>query len=295
MPEKNQPKPGKPRIAIAGATGRVGSALTKLLASDPVDVVALSRRPDAAGLPTGVTVAAIDFDQPKTLENALRGTDRLFIAHGTSPQQVANEIALIDAAVAARVSHIVKLSAMGPATRLNPLAWHMEIEAHLSRQPVASTALRPSAFADILIRRAGGQVSAGSWTGAAGEGHVNFIDTRDIAKAARVALLGDVHPESQRAYHLTGPRAWTMRQIAEELTNLLGHRVVYINRSPEEERAALLAGGLTPFVADLLVGLDQMFRESVLGETTSTVEELTGEPPGTLSRWLAENVEAFRK
>jgi NAD(P)H dehydrogenase (quinone) len=84
VPERNQPKPGKQRIAIAGATGRVGSALTKLLASDPVDVVALSRRPDAAGLPTGVTVAAIDFDQPKTLENVLRGTDRLFIAHGTS-------------------------------------------------------------------------------------------------------------------------------------------------------------------------------------------------------------------
>jgi NAD(P)H dehydrogenase (quinone) len=41
--------------------------------------------------------------------------------------------------------------------------------------------------------------------------------------------------------------------------------------------------------------LDQMFRESVLGETTSTVEELTGEPPGTLSQWLAENIEAFRK
>jgi NAD(P)H dehydrogenase (quinone) len=142
MPEENQPTPSKQRIAIAGATGRVGSALTKLLASDPVDVVALSRRPDAAGLPTGVAVAAIDFDQPKTLEDALRGSDRLFIAHGTSPQQAANEIALIDAAVAAGVGHVVKLSAMGPATRLNPLAWHMEIEAHLSRQPVASTALR---------------------------------------------------------------------------------------------------------------------------------------------------------
>jgi NAD(P)H dehydrogenase (quinone) len=111
-------------------------------------------------------------------------------------------------------------------------------------------------------------VSAGSWTGAAGDGRVNFIETRDIAKAARVALLEDIHPESQRAYHLTGPRAWTMRQIAEELSNLLGRPVVYINRSLEEERAALLASGLTPFVADLMVGLEQMFRDSVLGETT---------------------------
>ena len=283
-----------PRIAIAGATGRVGSALTGLLNSDPVDITVLTRRPDAAQLPKGASIAAIDFDQPHTLQNALRGADRLFVSHGTSPQQVANEIALIDGAFAAGVRHIVKLSALGPASRLNPFAWHMQIEAHLAQQPVASTVLRPSAYVDIL-KRSSGQIAAGLWAGAAGEGRANFIDTRDVADVARVALLEEFSSESQRAYHLTGPRTWTMRQVAGELTNLLGHPVVYINRSPEEERAALLAGGLTPFVADLLVGLEQMFRESVLGETTSTVEELTGEPPGTLSQWLAENIEAFRK
>jgi len=285
----------KPRIAIAGATGRVGSALTNLLSSDPVDVVALTRRPDAAKLPKGVTATAIDFDQPQTIADALRGADRLFISHGSSPQQVANEIALIDGAVAAGIKHITKLSAMGPATRLYPLVWHMEVEAHLSRQPIASSVLRPSAFADILGRRAGAQVSTGSWTGAAGNGRVNFIDTRDVAAAARITLLDDVYPESQRVYHLTGPRAWTMPQIAEEFSNLLGHSVVYKNRSPDEERAALLAAGLSPFVTDLLVGLDQMFRESVVGETTSTVEELTGKPPRTLQQWLIENIEVFRK
>jgi len=126
-------------IAIAGATGRVGSALTRLLASDPVDIVLLTRRPDAAHLPRGANIAAIDFDQPHTLLEALRGADRLFVAHGTSPQQVANEIALIDSAVAVGVRQIVKLSALGPASRLNPFAWHMQIEAHLAQQPVAST------------------------------------------------------------------------------------------------------------------------------------------------------------
>jgi NAD(P)H dehydrogenase (quinone) len=294
MPEQNISAPRKPRIAIAGATGRVGSTLTRLLAADPVDIVALTRRPDAAQLPPGVAATAVDFDAASTLQAALRGADRLFIAQGTSPRQVANEIMLIDAAVAAGVSHIVKLSAMGPATRLNPMAWHMEIEAHLARQPVASTVLRPSAFADILIRRAGPQVASGSWTGAAGEGRVNFIDTRDIAKSARIALLEDVQPDSQRVYHLTGSRTWTMPQIAAELSRLLGHSVVYVSRSVEEERAALLADGLAPFVADLLAGLEQMFRDSALGETTSTVEELTGEPPTTLPQWLAENIAAFR-
>jgi NAD(P)H dehydrogenase (quinone) len=243
-------------------------------------------------MPEG-SIAAIDFDQPHTLQDALRGADRLFLSHGTSPRQVANEIALIDVAVAAGVRQIVKLSALGPASRLNPFAWHMQIEAHLAQQPVASTVLRPSAYVDIL-KRAAGQIAADFWAGAAGEGRVNFIDTRDIADVARVALLEEFSPESQRAYHLTGPRAWTMRQVAEQLSNLLGHPVVYNHRSDEEQRARLLAEGLPPLVADLLVGLDQVFRESVLGETTSTVEALTGKPPRTLQQWLVENTEIFR-
>jgi NAD(P)H dehydrogenase (quinone) len=295
MSKKIEPTSGKPRIAIAGATGRVGSTLTSLLASDPVDVVALTRRPDAARLPVGVTAAAVDFDNPKTITDALRGVDRLFVSHGSSLQQVANEIALIDSAVGAGVKHITKLSSIGPATRLYPLAWHTEIEAHLSRQPIASSVLRPSAFADILKRRVGSQASTGSWTGAAGDGRVNFIDTRDVAAAARIALLDEVYPDSQRIYHLTGPRAWTMPQIAEELSNLLGHPVAYKSRTLDQERTALLAAGLSPFVTDLFVGLDQMFRDSALGETTSTFEELTGKPPRTLQQWLSENIEVFRK
>ncbi|WP_022976051.1 SDR family oxidoreductase [Nevskia ramosa] len=283
----------KPRVAIAGATGRVGATLTTLLIDDPIDLVLLTRQPHTARLPEGVIPLAVDFKRADTLEGALRGVDRLFIAHGTSPEQVANEIALIDAAVAAGVHHIVKLSAFGPATRLLPLAWHMEIEAYLAQQPIASTVLRPTAFADVL-KRAGPLIAAGSWTGAAGNGRVNFIDTRDVADVARIALLEEITANSQRAYHLSGPRAWTMKQVAEELTRLLGHPVTYLDCSPIERREALLSSGLSPLVTDLLVGLDRMFRESTLAETTSTVSELTGKIPRSLTEWLTENLDVFR-
>ena len=268
------------RFAIAGATGRVGATLANLLAADGVDVVALTRRPDEIRASAGVAVASVDFDRKETLQDALRGVDRFFLSHGTSPRQVENEIALIDAAVA-------------PAFVISyPFAWHMQIEAHLARQPVASTAIRPSAYADVL-KLAGPEIAAGAWTGAAGGGRVNFIDTSDIAKVAQVALFEDVSPESQRAYHLTGPRAWTMHEVAEALSSLLGRQVIYNHCSPGERRSALLAGGKPPLVADLLVGLDQVFRESVLAETTLTVQELTGEPPRPLTAWLTENKSAF--
>jgi uncharacterized protein YbjT (DUF2867 family) len=141
MSKEIQPASHKPRIAIVGATGRVGSTLTSLLASDPVDITVLTRRPDAAQLPKGASIAAVDFDQPHTLQEALRGADRLFVSHGSSPQQVTNEIALIDAAVAAGVRQIVKLSALGPASRLNPLPGICRSRHIWPQQPVASTVL----------------------------------------------------------------------------------------------------------------------------------------------------------
>lgn len=282
------------RIAIAGATGRVGRTLTSLLNKDPVRVVALTRQPEAARMPDGVAIAAVDFGRPSTLVDALHGVERFFLAHGTSAQQVENEIALIDAAVAAGVHHIVKLSALGPPTRLNPFAWHMRIEAHLACQPIATTVLRPSTYIDVL-KRAGTQVAADGWAGAAGQGRVNFIDTRDVASVGRIALLEQVEAGSNRAYHLTGSRGWTMQEIAEELSRLLGRPVAYRDRSLAEQRAALLGSGLAPLVADLITGLDQIFRDSVQGETTLTVHELTGRSPRTLPEWLVENIGAFRR
>jgi uncharacterized protein YbjT (DUF2867 family) len=282
-----------PRIAVAGATGRVGASLIARLAAGRANVLALTRKPNDARLTSGVAVAGVDFDEPASLVHALRGADRLFIAHGTSPRQVANEIALIDAAAAAGVGHIVKLSALGPPSRLHPFDWHMSIEAHLAAQSIGFTVLRPSSFVDIL-RRAGAAVADDSWGGAAGAGSTNFIDTRDVADAAYFALLDEAGMKSQRAYHLTGSRAWTMQDIACELSRLLGREVTYTDRTPEEQRAALLATGMSDFVADLLLGLDQVFRESVLAETTSTVAALTGHAPRSVTDWLAENIALFR-
>jgi NAD(P)H dehydrogenase (quinone) len=290
----SHPNSSRPRIAVAGATGRVGFSLISKLVTEPVELVALSRAAGAGNLPAGVSLATVDFDARLTLDAALRGADRLFLAHGTSPRQVANEIALIDAAVAAGVSHIVKLSAMGPPSRLHPFDWHMQVEAHLATCDVGFTVLRPSSFVDIMARAAA-PIANDSWGGAAGDGLVNLIDTRDVADCAFAVLLDDAHVTSQRAYHLTGPTAVSMPKIADKISGLLGRTVTYQHRSPAEQREKLLASGLNEFVADLLLGLDRLFYESTLAETTSTVRELTGHAPRPVTDWLSHNISLFRK
>lgn len=111
---------------------------------------------------------------------------------------------------------------------------------------------------------------------------------------AHLALLEDVAEGSSHAYHLTGARNWTMPQIAEELSHLLGRRISYGNRSLAEQQSALLADGLPPLVAELLVGLDHIFHESVLSERTDTVEALTGTAPRQLTEWLRKNLATFK-
>lgn len=281
------------RIAIAGATGRVGSALVAGLVAQPVELLALTRRPDPVRLPSTVAQRTVDFDAPATLAAALDGVERLFLAQGSSPRQVDNEIALIDAAVAAGVRHIVKLSALGIPMRQHPFDWHARIEAHLAQQDIGYTMLRPSTFMEVLAR-AGRAVAENSWGGAAGQGVVNLIDARDVADSARAVLLDAAGVDRQRAFHLTGPRAWSMPQVAEEMSRLLGRRVDYHARSPEQQRRYLVAAGLPEFAAGVLVGLDQVFYESALQEDTSTVERLTGHPPRTLTDWLVRNLALFQ-
>ena len=291
MPDQSS-RTGRPRIAVAGATGRVGAALVARLAADPVDVVALTRTPEMCRMPPGIDVAMVDFDVPLTLSDALQGADRFFLAHGTSERQVANEIALIDAAVSAGISHIVKLSAMGPPTRLHPFDWHAEIESHLAKCDVGYTVLRPSCFMSVL-ERAQHPVAEDSWGGAAGEGLVNLIDTRDVADVARVALLDEHSPGSQRAYHLTGPEAVSMQDVAEELSRLLGRKIAYHHRTAAEQRRVLISSGATEMAADVRLGLEKIFRESVLAETTNTVAELTGNGARPVETWLRDNLPGF--
>lgn len=284
----------RPRLAIAGATGRVGAALVAGLAAEPVDVIALTRRPEAGRFPAHIAQAAVDFDAPATLQASLEGVDRFFLAQGTSPRQVENEIALIDAAMAAGVKHIVKLSAASLPAKLHPFDWHARVEAHLLSRDIGHTMLRPTTFFDTLAR-AGKPVQEGSWGGAAGHGIVNLIDTRDVADAAKAVLLDAESTDWQRAFHLTGPRAWSMDEVAGELARLLGKPVTYTQRTPAEERQRLLASGVNAFVADVLQGLDRTVRESSLQEETSTVRLLTGHAPRQLPDWLEENLSMFRE
>src|ERR1700754_2541 len=87
MTERNE----HPKILVTGATGNVGRPLVSLLAEAGHNVRALTRDPDTARLPAGVTAVRGDLTDPGSLDAALDGVEAVFLlwpfvtAHGAAP------------------------------------------------------------------------------------------------------------------------------------------------------------------------------------------------------------------
>ena len=104
-------------ILVTGATGNVGSRVVHELRGRGAPVRALVR--DAARgadrLGAGVELAVGDFADPASMRRALAGVDAVLLSCGNQPAQAELEAAAIDAADAAGVRRVVKLSTVACA------------------------------------------------------------------------------------------------------------------------------------------------------------------------------------
>jgi uncharacterized protein YbjT (DUF2867 family) len=118
-------------ILAIGATGTVGRHLVPQLARRGLSVRALVRNP-AAELPAGVDRVVGDLADPASYTPALDGVAAVYLACGNHPAQAAWENGVIDAAAAAGVRRIVKLSTSDARS------------AHRPRSPTRTPASRPT-------------------------------------------------------------------------------------------------------------------------------------------------------
>jgi uncharacterized protein YbjT (DUF2867 family) len=252
-------------ILVTGATGNVGSQVLRTLTARGEPVRAYTRG------------------------DSLDGVDRLFLACGNVPEQVRFECAMIDAAAAAGVTRVVKLS--GPAADVeSPLLferWHGVIEQHLADSGLPAVRLRPATFMTNLLMYAPAAAATGLLFAPAADAAVAFVDPRDVADAAVVALTTPGHDGA--AYRLTGPAALTYAEVAAALG------VTYQHVDDDSAREALLAGGVPPMFADAVVAIFAAQRAGAMSGVTDTLERLTGRPPRTVAAFAREHAAAFRR
>ena len=283
-------------ILVTGATGTVGSTLIPLLTTRGAIVRALVRDPHRLRLSSdlGTHIAVGDFADPASVRVAVEGVDAVFLACGNVPDQVAYECTLIDAAAAAGVRRIVKLSARGAEVGA-PVAywhWHGQIEQHLRASGVPAVLLQPGFAMTNLLGAAEHVRSQGMLFAPAAGARIAMIHPADVAAAAAVALTTDGHDGS--TYVLTGPEAISYTQVAGHLSAAIGRPVGFVDIPPEAAVPALIDAGLPPFAAEQVVTVFAELRRGVQATTTGTVNALIGRSARSFATFARQYADAFR-
>lgn len=282
-------------VLVTGATGNVGSQVIRELRGRGVSVRAFIRNPDEAAVTLGqeIELAMGDFSDPDSIRRALDGVEHVFLACGNDSRQIEYETNVIDAAAAAGVRRIVKLSAIGAQVG-SPLAfwdWHGRIEQHLRASGLPAVILRPSTYMSNLLASAEAIQHTGKLVAPADGARIAMIDPWDVAAVAAVALTGDGH--DAKTYTLTGHEAITYDEIAGQLSEATGRKIDFVDVPGGAAREALVQAGMPDWMAEQLVILFGLLRQGAAAQTTDAVRALTGREPRSFAEFARDHARLF--
>lgn len=266
-------------IAITGVSGQLGRLVVAALAEKGVlePVVGLARTPDKAA-DLGIEMRAADYGQPDTLLAALQGIDTLLLISSSEVgQRTAQHRNVIDAAKAAGVGRIVYTSLLHADT--TPLALgeeHRASEAHIRESGLAATILRNGWYTENHAAAIPSALQAGAFYGCAGEGRFASASRRDYAAAAAAVLAGEGH--AGMVYELAGDTAYTLAELAAEVSRQSGKAIPYRDMERAEYAALLEKVGLPKPFVDLLSDSDAGAAKGGLYSDDKALSGLIGRP-----------------
>jgi uncharacterized protein YbjT (DUF2867 family) len=288
-------------ILITGATGTVGEEIVRQLAR--VDSEANIK---AAGhslqklekIIEGdrIIFTQIDFNEPETLRESLKATDKVFLLtpfQSDMVQQSSNMLTEIKNA--GTIKQIVKLSVIGadfePGGRL-----HRQVEKMIEDSGIAYTFLRPNAFKQNFVNFYSHTIKEqGVLSLPAGDGKVSFVDARDIAAVAVQALTNnDDGKHNSKTYDITGPEAISYGDAVRILSEEVGRKISYVNVSREDAFEAMKEIGLDDWLINTILEGYNNLRKGYFSPVTTVVEELTAKRPISFKEFAEDHAEVFR-
>jgi len=285
-----------PTILITGATGNIGTELTKLLSAQKVPFRAMVRsikETDALAALDGAELVAGDFNDETSVASALKDVERAFLLTNSSEQAETQQSRFVDAATRAGIKHIVKLSqwAADSNSPVRFLRYHAAVEQRIKDSGIAYTFLRPNLFMQGLLAFREPIARQGQFFAAIGDGRISAVDVRDIAAVAAAALTEDGH--EGKTYNITGPEALTHQEMAEKLSEALSRQIQFVDVPPEAMRGALAAAEFPDWQADGLIEDYAHYSRSEASEVATGVHEATGKPPRSFDNFARDYAPAF--
>lgn len=265
------------KIAITGATGQLGRVAVEKLKEKTAaeNLVALVRTPEKA-TDLGIETRVFNYSKPETLVDSLQGIDTLFLISGNEiGQREIQHKNVINAAKAAGVKNIVYTSLLYAGTSEMALApEHLATENALIDSGISYTILRNGWYTENYACSIAGAIQAGSFIGSAGDGKISSATREDFAEAAAVVLTSIGH--ENKIYELAGDEAYTLTDLAAEISKQTGKNIPYNNLSEADFAGVLVAVGLPEGFAKILADSDAKASQGALYNEDKALSKLIG-------------------
>lgn len=267
-------------IAITGATGQLGQrVIENLLKTVPArQIVAIVRNPAKADALSkqGITVRQADYTDQTAFTAALNGVEKLLLISSSEVgQREPQHKNVINAAKAAGVKFIAYTSLLhADKSPLGLADEHVATEKALADSGIPFALLRNGWYTENYLASAPPAIEHGVFIGTAGDGKIAAATRADYAAAAAKVISEDGH--AGKVYELAGDSAWTLSELAAELSKQSGKPVVYQNLSEADFAAALKSVGLPAGLADMLADSDTGASKGGLFDDSHTLSKLIG-------------------
>jgi uncharacterized protein YbjT (DUF2867 family) len=220
-------------ILVTGSTGNIGSqVLAHLQGQGAAEIRALTRAPEKARLPPGVTPVKGDLADMDSLRAALSGVSTVFLMVPNVADELTQAMLAMNAACDAGVKGIVYLSVFKSEGYVDVphFTGKHAVERMIEAGSLPVTVLRPAYFMQNDLRQKDGLLKQGVYGMPVGQKGISMVDTRDIGAAAACELLRRERsstPLGRETYDLVGPDSLDGASLAAIWSEVLGRPIRY--------------------------------------------------------------------
>jgi len=283
------------KFLVLGATGTVGSQVTRELLARGHQIRVLTRNPDKAKSLGAVETVVGDLMDPTSLRAIYAGVDGAFLLTGLSPSESHEGLMAVTAAIPAKLKRIVFLSIhrVDEAPHLPHFGAKVAIEAAVKASGIPFTILRPNNFYqnDHWYRDA--ILAHGVYPQPIGQVGLSRVDVRDIAEAAAIALTQDGH--AGKTWNLVGPRVINGPETAAIWAERVGRPVAYGGDDLEawEQQALQMFPAWAAYDFKWMYAFFQAKGFKATAEDVAALTKILGHPPRSYEDFVGETAKAW--